>query len=148
MISAYYTAIAQSMAHLKKLPIAPSRSGHGYLRSSSLSNAAPCSVRYQYLENGGSRRHRLLSPEPAEIAHQPNLIRHSNLQSRSYFHDSNSNANVNGGIVPYRYRGATSSLFDDFASVRRMRINELISANQFETTSELLRSLSPTVSVR
>lgn len=174
-ILAYYTAIAHSMAQLRKIPIGQPRN-YGF-RPSQFSSAAASKTNgngggtapyryFNYLETAASnRRSRVLSPEPMESG-QSGALRHSNLQSRSYFHggasshrlptittmnDSSSDKYGGGGNgrIPYRQRGPSNSistLFDGFASVRRKRMDELTSLGQFEATSELLRSLSPPVS--
>ncbi|KAI1703405.1 ankyrin repeats (3 copies) domain-containing protein [Ditylenchus destructor] len=120
----------------------------------------------RYLDSG--YRNRVLSPEPEALSTQrftPNVLRNSNLQSRSYYHTlgslsspSRAYQTSSASQVPYRYRQtgkSSSSLFDldSFASVRRRKPEDatnlfydtpVSSGGGGATLTDKWRSVSPT----
>lgn len=144
-----YTAIGQALSQLKdRTPVSQiSRVDQSYTttttttprRSVFITSSTPDShsaaakppIPRKYFDS--NRRNRMLSPDPETSNASPNLMRASNLQSRTYFKPSNGSNNTSNSqqtqskTIPYRSRlnnsssfGSTGSpLFDSFASVKR-----------------------------
>ncbi|KAI6194551.1 Ankyrin repeat protein [Aphelenchoides besseyi] len=138
----YYTAIGQSLAKLtNRTPVSqisrvdpiyntttstPRNPFASTTTSGTSADKPPLPRRYF----DGGRRNRVLSPDPETSSASPNLLRSSNLHSRTYFRPQYSDTNSDSypRSIPYRSRlggigrGSTGSpLFDSFASVKRSR---------------------------
>ncbi|KAI6197134.1 Ankyrin repeat protein [Aphelenchoides besseyi] len=138
----YYTAIGQSLAKLtNRTPVSQiSRVDPIYNTTTStprnpfastttpVTSAAKPPLPRRYFDGG--RKNRVLSPDPETSSASPNLLRSSNLHSRTYLRPqyADTTTDANSRSIPYRSRlggigrGSTGSpLFDSFASVKRSR---------------------------